>query len=86
MQARDPHSRIDQQVAVASPDMPDIALHDANHVRLPDPRDAVGQPLVLEPTIGNPQGHTAPLLLRGLGRFARIEGRENLTAPSAAMQ
>jgi hypothetical protein len=28
-QARDPHSRIDDQVAVASPDMPDIALHDA---------------------------------------------------------
>src|ERR1700730_8486766 len=64
MQARNPHSRIDQQVAVASPDMPDIALHDADHVGLPEPCDAVGQPLVLEPTLGNPQCHTPPPLLR----------------------
>src|ERR1700692_3932638 len=53
MQARDSHAGIDQQVAVASPDVPDITLHDANDMRLPDPRDAVRQPLVLEPSIGN---------------------------------
>src|ERR1700694_542892 len=64
MQARDSHSRIDQEVAVTSPDVPDIALHDSNDMRLPDPRDAVGQPLVLEPTIGNLQGHTHPRLMR----------------------
>src|SRR5258708_23224603 len=64
MQARDPHAGIDQEVTVASPDVPDIALHDANDMRLPDPRDAVGQPLVLEPTIGNLQGHTPPRLMR----------------------
>src|ERR1700675_3804349 len=53
MQARDPHAGVDQQVAVASPDMPDVTFHDANDMRPPDPRDAVGQALVLEPSMGN---------------------------------
>src|ERR1700680_3203226 len=66
MQARDPHAGIDQEVAVASPDVPDITLHDANDMRLPDPRDAVGQPLGLKPSIGNLQGHTYPPLTLSL--------------------
>src|ERR1700680_4720436 len=47
MQARDPHAGIDQEVAVASPDVPDITLHAANDMRFPDPRVAVGKPLGL---------------------------------------
>ena len=41
MQAGDPHSGVDEQVAVAPPHMPDVALHDPDDMRLPDPCDAI---------------------------------------------
>jgi hypothetical protein len=49
----DTHAGIDQQVAFPASHMPDVALLDADDVRLPQPGDAIGKALPLEPAVGD---------------------------------
>src|SRR5271156_6338637 len=70
VQAGDTHPGVDDQVAVASPDMPDVTLHDPDDVRLPQARDASGQPLDFEPTVRDLQTHQAAAF--ELAKAARI--------------
>src|SRR5476651_945579 len=56
-EARNAHAGVDDQIAIATAHMPDIALHDPNHVRFPNARDAISEVLELEPPIGNAQAH-----------------------------
>ena len=53
VEARDTHPGVNDQVAVAALNVPDVALFDADDVGFPDPRDAVGESLVVEPAMGD---------------------------------
>ena len=50
-ETRKAHARINDKVAVPTLDVPDIAPHDPDDMRLPNARDAITKTLGLEPVI-----------------------------------
>jgi hypothetical protein len=52
-QTRDAHPRVDEQIAGAAPNVPDVTLHDPNDVGLPDPGHPIRQVLEFELASGD---------------------------------
>ncbi len=67
VQAGDSHAAVDHQVAVTSAHMPDVALLEADDMRLPDEGDVVGDPFEIEPAGSDWKCHGADLTLSERG-------------------
>ena len=64
------HAGIDQQIAVAPADMPDVAAHERHDMRLPQQGDIVVDAADVEPAIGNLHGHDGPVGMNLRGNAA----------------
>jgi hypothetical protein len=62
----EPHTRVDDEVAIPALHMPHIALHDPDDMRLPNAGDAITEPLKLEPMAGYGKLHR-PIVNINLG-------------------
>jgi glycerol-3-phosphate dehydrogenase len=75
-QTRNPHAGVDEQIAVPTAHVPDVALLDTDHVGLPDAGDAIGEPLPLEPAIGDVQLHGVCSSGKRQGKLTAAMSRE----------
>src|SRR6185369_5420940 len=58
---RNTHAGVDHEITIPSLHMPDITLHDANDMRLPEPRNPVREVFVIKPPSGYLKTHCTPL-------------------------
>jgi hypothetical protein len=63
-QTGDPQPGVDEQVAVASLNVPDVTLHDPDDVGFPYPGHPIREVLEIKPTRGDLQGHRAQSITR----------------------
>src|SRR6266481_2629640 len=56
-QADDAHAGIDHEVAVAPPDVPDVAAHERHDIGLPEQGDRIVDTACLEPAFGDLDRH-----------------------------
>lgn len=54
-EARDAHPRVDHEITITTPDVPDVAAHQRHDVRFPQQRDGVVDVRSFEPRVGDRQ-------------------------------
>ena len=63
-QASNAHPGVDHEVMVTPGNVPDVALHERDHVRLPQLGDRIVDDSTVEPAVGDRQRHTSSLARR----------------------
>jgi hypothetical protein len=57
MQARNTEPRVNHEIPIASPHVPDVTLLQPDDMRLPNKRDVIGNPFEIEPASGYCKTH-----------------------------
>jgi len=78
-EARHAHAGVDDHVAVATADVPDVAAHQLDHVWFPQQGDVIGIDPAVEPTVGNGPVVEPGRLLRRRPSAKVVECPSNVT-------